>query len=400
MKAEPSAADENETERGGQSAAPTQPAGQKDARLHPLIQLTGARVREFIREPEALFWGIVFPVLLAFALGIAFRSTGAEKVRVAVERASGGSTDGGMSRIERAFARSTEIEAVSLSKEEAARALRSGRVALVVRPAETKARAARGEGDADITDDGMQPWFDYLYDPTRPESRTARLTIDDALQRDFGRRDAVQVPEERVTEPGARYIDFLVPGLLGLNLMGSGLWGVGFAVVTSRMQKLLKRLAVTPMKHSHYLLSFVFSRLIFLVLEVTALIIFARLAFGYMVRGSLFEMTLLLLTGALAFSGVGLMLASRASTIEGISGLLNVVMMPMWLLSGTFFSSERFPGFLQPFIKALPLTAMNDALRSVMNEGAALSANLTPLCILLAWGILSFIVALRIFRWQ
>lgn len=369
-----------------------------DVRLDPLVELTLARIREFVREPEAIFWVLIFPLLLTFALGIAFRNTGPEKIRVAIESDN---RDAGtqMSRLADALARSGEIEAVSLSKDDAARALRSGKVALVVRPVDAGAETEKVPDATEQATLAHTP-FKYRYDPSRPESHTARLLVDDALQRALGRRDVTAAGEERVSEPGARYIDFLIPGLLGMNIMGSGLMGVGFAIVTARMRKLLKLLAATPMRRSHYLLSFVFARLIFLFFEVGAVIIFARLVFSYTVHGSLPAMVSLLITGAFAFSGIGLLVASRATTLEGASGLLNMVMMPMWLLSGTFFSSERFPAFLQPFIKVLPLTALNDALRAVMNEGTTLGDNLTPLCLLLAWAVLSFIIALKVFRWQ
>jgi ABC-type multidrug transport system permease subunit len=210
----------------------------------------------------------------------------------------------------------------------------------------------------------------------------------------------VNVGESRVTEPGARYVDFLVPGLIGMNLMGSGLWGLGFTVVIARSRKLLKRFAATPMRHSHYLFSFMLSRLLFLVLEVAAVVVFASVAFGFTVRGSWLSVALITVLGGFTFSGIGLLVAARPTTIEGVSGLMNFIMLPMWLLSGTFFSSERFPQFLQPFIQALPLTALNNVLRALMNEGATLSSNWIPITILLAWFIVSFLVALKIFKWQ
>jgi ABC-type multidrug transport system permease subunit len=387
-------------ERGERAELPAARASEKsNARFDPLVELTLTRLREFVREPEAVFWVLIFPVLLAFALGIAFRQTGTEKIRVAIE-IDHPNASAEMSRLSAALARSEGIEAVSLGKDDAARALRSGKVALVVRPVEAGGEAGKAPAATGQATPPALPPFNYRYDPSRPESRTARLVVDDALQRALGRSDVATAGEEKVSEPGARYIDFLIPGLLGLNIMGSGLMGVGFAIVTARMRKLLKRLAVTPMKRSHYLLSFVIARLIFLILEVGAVIVFARLMFGYTVRGSLPATALLLLTGAFAFSGIGLLLASRATTLEGVSGLMNMVMMPMWLLSGTFFSAERFPAFLQPFIKVLPLTALNDALRAVMNEGATLADNFVPFCVLLAWAILSVIVAQKVFRWQ
>jgi ABC-2 type transport system permease protein len=347
------------------------------AKLHPLLELTLMRMREFLREREAVFWVFIFPVLMTFALGIAFRNTGPDKTPVAIEAST---TDARVSETANLLSRSPDISATVLSPADAAQALRSGKVAIVVKP----------ENDS----------FSYRFDPTRPESRAARLLVDDVLQRGKGRADVVTAGEETVTEPGARYVDFLVPGLIGMNLMGSGLWGLGFTVVIARSRKLLKRFAATPMRRSHYLLSFMLSRLVFLVLEVAAVIVFAWLAFGFTVRGSWLSVTLITLLGGFTFSGIGLLVAARPTTIEGVSGLMNFIMLPMWLLSGTFFSSERFPQLLQPFIQALPLTALNNVLRSLMNEGAPLSSNWIPIAILLAWCVVSFLVALKIFRWQ
>jgi ABC transporter DrrB family efflux protein len=375
---------------------------EESKRLHPLIELTLARVREFLREPEVIFWVFVFPLLLVFALGLAFRNTGPEKIRVAIEKSE--ANDSASATIANALAQAKNIDAIQLTPAEAAQALRSGKVALVVRPADDGA-AMQVSGDVATNEPASSqstssPSFVYRYDPTRPESSQARMSVDDALQRAAGRNDVAHASDETVTEPGARYIDFLIPGLLGMNLMGSGLWGVGFAVVNARTRKLLKRFAATPMRRSHYLLSFVLSRLIFLVLEVAVVIAFAWFTFGFRVHGSFIEMMFLLLLGALTFAGIGLLVASRPKTIEGVSGLMNLVMMPMWLLSGTFFSSARFPDFLQPFIKALPLTALNDSLRAVMNDGASITTSWVAVSVMLVWCVVSFVAALKIFRWQ
>lgn len=344
--------------------------------LHPLVELTATRVREFLREREAVFWVFIFPVLMTFALGIAFRNTAPDKTPVAIEA----TMDAGANEVAQLLSASPDITATVLSPAEAAQALRSGRVSIVVRPANDS--------------------IEYRFDPTRPESRTARLIVDDVLQRGEGRADVAKVDEEKVTEPGARYVDFLVPGLIGMNLMGSGLWGLGFTVVIARSRKILKRFAATPMRRSHYLFSFMLSRLVFLLVEVAAIIAFAWLVFDFTVRGSWLSLTLMTMLGGFTFSGIGLLVAARPTTIEGVSGLMNFIMLPMWLLSGTFFSSERFPQVLQPFIQALPLTALNNVLRSVMNEGTSISSNWIPIAVLLAWCVVSFVVALKIFKWQ
>ena len=240
----------------------------------------------------------------------------------------------------------------------------------------------------------------YRYDEARAESQVARLAVDAALQRAAGRRDVFEAARQPVQAVGSRYIDWLVPGLLGMNIMSTGLWGVGFAIVQARSKKLLKRLVATPMSKVHYLLSQVLSRLLFLALETVVIVGFAWVAFDVGVQGTLAALAVLALSGALAFGGIGLLLASRARTIEAVSGLMNLVMLPMWVLSGVFFASSNFPDVMQPFIRALPLTALNDGLRAVMNEGAGLGRLVRELAVLAAWGGVSFVLSLRLFRWQ
>jgi ABC-2 type transport system permease protein len=191
-----------------------------------------------------------------------------------------------------------------------------------------------------------------------------------------------------------------VPGLLGMNIMSTGLFGIGFSIVQARTRRLLKRLTATPMRRSDYLLAQILARLVFLGFEVGALLLFAWLVFGVPVRGSLLALAAVTVLGALSFGGLGVLLASRARTLETISGLLNFVMLPMWLLSGVFFSSANFPQAMQPFIRALPLTALNEALRGVALDADPLMALWAPMTVLVVWGGLSFAVALGIFRWR
>jgi ABC-2 type transport system permease protein len=343
---------------------------------HPLVQLTRVRYREFFREPEAVFWVFIFPVLLAAGLGIAFRNRGPERTGVAVV-----AVDPSAAGLADALRGAGELQVSLLSDPAASEALRTGEVALVVVPAP----------------DGR---VEYRYDETRPESRIARLVVDDALQRATGRRDPVPVSDRLMHERGSRYIDFLVPGLLGMNLMGSGIWGVGFAIVDARKKRLLKRLIATPMSRPQFLASFVLSRLTLLVIEVGLLLGFGALVFGVPLRGSLVVLLTICLVSSLAFTSLGLLVASRVQTMEGASGLMNLVMLPMWIFSGVFFSASRFPDSLQPFIQALPLTAVVDALRANILRGAGWQTIAPELAIILAWLGLSFLLALKLFRWR
>jgi ABC-type multidrug transport system permease subunit len=336
------------------------------------------RLREFLREPEAVFWTFVFPLLLAAGLGLAFRSRPPEVVRVGVVVEAGAA-----------------LAAPSLA------ALRADRgVVVETFPSRAAAQNALGTGEVALVALGGGAGAEYRFDPARPDARLARLLVDQAVQRGAGRADAVPVAERVVSEPGSRYIDFFIPGLLGMNLMGSGIWGVGFAIVNARSRKLLKRMVATPMSRAQYLGSFLISRLAFLVVEVGVLLGFAALVFGVPVRGSLVQLAVVALLGALAFGGLGLLVASRARTTEGVSGLMNLVMLPMWIFSGVFFSSANFPRVVQPFVQALPLTAVNDALRATMLRGAGWGAVAPELLVIAAWMVATYAAALRLFRWR
>jgi ABC-2 type transport system permease protein len=342
----------------------------------PLAQLTLVRMREFLREPEAVFWTFLFPVLMTAGLGIAFRSKPEDQAKVAVLASAPAATEtAARLRSDR------HLDIQILDDSAAARALRTGRIALVIVPV----------SPAEV---------EYRFDDTRPEGVAARRLADDALQRSAGRRDPVVIEERKLRERGSRYIDFLVPGLLGMNLLGSGIWGIGFSVVDARRKRLLKRLVATPMPKAAYLASFILSRIALLVLEAGALLAFGALVFGVPMRGSLGALALICLLSALAFGGLGLLVAARPRTIEGASGLMNLTMVPMWVFSGIFFSSSRFPQLIQPFVQALPLTAVNNALRANMLEGATLAQVAPELGIVAAWLVVSFVVALKIFRWQ
>jgi ABC transporter DrrB family efflux protein len=344
-----------------------------------LYQLTLTRIREFIREPEAVFWTFFFPIIMAIALGVAFRAKGPEPVFVGVVEGAGADASAAADSIAAALKRA-DITATVMTDSAAREALRKGKVGLVVV--------------------GTATGFTYRLDPARPESRIARLTTDEALQSAAGRRNMRATQDETISEKGSRYIDFLIPGLIGLNLLSAGLWGVGYAVVRMRNEKLLKRLMSTPIRRSNFLLSFILGRLVFLPAELGLVIGFAWLVFGVPVRGSLLTLFAVAALGACTFTGLGLLLAARTSSTESVQGYMNIVAVPMWILSGVFFSSDHFPDAIQPLIRILPLTALNDAMRGIMLDGTGIAGIAPKLAVLVAWGVISFALTLRIFRWR
>src|SRR5262245_27641363 len=346
------------------------------SRSREILELTRVRVVLFLREPEAVFWVFVFPLVLAGVLGFAFRSKGVEPARVGLVEGSGADA------LATALARDEHIA-----------------VSRYATRAEAQRRLVRAALDV-VLEPGTDPAAPRLaFDPARPEGENARVRVLRALELEQGGGSS-PVALEPVVETGSRYVDYLFPGLLGMNLMGTGMWGIGFAIADVRRRKFLKRLLVTPMRRSSFFLSFILARGVFLVLELLVLGLFGRFVLGVPLRGSLVAFALLCALGAFAFAGIGILTASRARTIEAVSGLMNLIMMPMWLGSGVFFSIERFPGAVQPFLRLLPLTALNDALRGVCLDGAGLAELALPIGLLIAWGVLCFVVALRIFRWE
>jgi ABC-type multidrug transport system permease subunit len=335
-----------------------------------LYQLTSVRFRLILREPEAIFWIFIFPILLAVGLGIAFRNRPADVLPVAATTP----------QLTHALALDPGLKAQTLSESSGHHALATGSILLLA--------IQRPSG------------VEYNYDDTNPDARTARLVANQAIQSAAGRSDPVPASNQLIHETGSRYIDFVVPGLLGMNLMGSAMWGLGFSIVEARQKKLLKRLVASPMPRWQYLASFLLSRLAMLVIEVAAFLGFARLVFAVPFRGSLWELALLCVLTSLTFSALGLLVSTRARTMEAVSGLMNLVMLPMWILSGVFFSASRFPAVIQPIVRALPLTAAIDAMRGNMLQGQSLTQMLSPVAILLAWFIIPFAISLRIFRWR
>jgi ABC-2 type transport system permease protein len=353
------------------------------ARYQPLRELYYSRIREFYRQPARIFWVYGFPTVLAVCLGLAFRSRPPESIQLDLVKNESASAVEKTLESYNATARARGKPTLVIhaaSAEEVLKRLKTGKTPLVVEPRPS------------------QPLV-YHYDPSRPEAVTARAAVDDLLQESGGRKNPIATEDVTQTEPGSRYIDFLIPGLIGVNTMGGGLWGIGFLIVNFRIAKLLKRFVATPMPRRDFLLALLGARLTFLLPDITVLLLMGTLVFGMPIRGSLVLIVVLDVLGALAFAGIGLLVGSRATSTEAISGLMNLVMLPMWIFSGVFFSAERFGKPMQPFIQALPLTQLLNALRAVILEGAGWLDVVPSMAILAAWTIITFLLALRIFRW-
>ena len=346
---------------------------QRSGTYPPILELTLARLREFVREPEALFWTFLFPIVMSIAMAIAFPASGAQTVRVGI--APGPGSDA----LRQALSSAKDVVVKEVSADDQLRALRNGEVHLIV-------------------ERGNPPT--YRFDPMRDESRLARIVVDDVLKGAAGRQEPWRAKEDLIAIPGSRYVDWLIPGIISLSIMNNGLWSIGFMTVQARLRKLLKRLAASPMRRRDYLMAPVLARLVFLGPEVAAPLLFGAIAFGMPIRGGFVSIALVAIVGALMWGALGLLMGSRARTFEAASGLMNMMSVPMWVLSGVFFAASNFPDAVQPFIQLLPLTALVDALRAVVLEGASLPSIWNELAIMAGWTIVPFAIALKIFRWR
>lgn len=381
-----------------------------NTRWTALVELTSARIREFFREPAAIFWVYGFPLIMALSLGIAFRDRPQAKLNIDLVAPGG---DAAAPAWWSTLQADPRLTLHTPTPDAWTRRLRDAKTDLVlIAPGmagssgsgapsnETPSNETPSNGIAPHqTSAGGPSGWQVWSEPRRADSLLAREVVENVLHRQTTAPSPDFEPRE-LQEAGSRYIDFLIPGLLGMNLMGGGLFGVGFVLVDMRVKKLLKRFLATPLRHGDFLLSVMLSRLLFMLPEILALLLFSRFLFGVTVRGSYGELALLVLLGGFCFAGIGLLVASRATTLETASGLMNLLMLPMYVLSGVFFSADRFPEAMQPLVRALPLTALNDALRGVMLEGESLVELSRPCLTLVLWGVLSFAVALRIFRWK
>ena len=335
-----------------------------------LGQLVLFRIRTFYREPKVLFWVFVFPVLATGAFGLVFQPGDPEPLVVGV-----------VGQVPLAASPELAIRSFALEAD-ADRALSRGEISLVV---------IAGEPPR------------YRFDRTRQDGFYARALVDAGLQ---GPRDAVRKVLDPVSAPGRRYIDFVVPGLIGLELMNTTLLGVGLSLVEMRARKNLKRFGATPISRTALLLAQVVSRLSFTWVMAACTFAFAYATFGVRIQGSLLDVAALVLLGGASFAGISLAIASRQTSMEAAQGIVTVIAVPMVFLSGVFFSGSGFPistrglpAWLQLVASFLPLTAFNDTLRAICNDGERLVTRPRELAILVAWGLVPAVVAIKRFRW-
>lgn len=343
-----------------------------------MIEQIKCRWREFRREPSAFFWVMFMPVVWMLALGFAFSKPHPETYGVGWLKPS----------VETSW---TLIIHDSLSQDPQLK-LREGE------KSELETQMKRGEISLIVSTAADQNML-YTLDPANPEAVRAKGHVDDRVQRVSGRQDTVRTAEDTVKAEGGRYVDFLIPGLLGLSIMTSSLFGVGMTIVSNRKENLLKRYLATPLRAYEYIVSHVFGRMIVLFAEFFAVMFVGFLIFRFKVYGNFLAYFFLAVLGAGAFTSIALLCASRTKSIPMISGLTNIISLPMMMLSGVFFSKNNFPDWLRQATEFLPLTALNDALRKIALEGLSIQSLGFEISVLCVYLVLPAILTHRLFRW-
>ncbi|HYG18508.1 MAG TPA: ABC transporter permease [Ohtaekwangia sp.] len=345
--------------------------------MKSLYQLVLLNFRTFFREPAVLFWAVLFPIIMAWVLGIAFSEKG-ESVRTVYVI---GEQIPPALQGEKVFGEQTgnpsRIRFTPSSAREAVQAIKRGIIAMYI------------EADADSVV--------YHFDPANADAQLTHLILESGLQEKTSGSNNTTIRPLKTT--GTRYIDFLIPGLIALGIMNACIWGIGWSLIETRMKKLLRRMVATPMKKSIFLSSAIVTRIVLGGFEIGLLLLFAWLYFGIEVTGSIGAFILVFLAGIFAFAGIAILIASRTAKTEVANGLVNLITLPMMILSGIFFNYHNFPDWAVPVIQVLPLTLLADSIRAVFVESAGFAEVLKPVIILLSTGLVTFIAGLKSFKW-
>ncbi|MDR2843841.1 MAG: ABC transporter permease, partial [Candidatus Symbiothrix sp.] len=336
----------------------------KSFKRKPLYQLTLSYLLETIREPEVLFWGIVFPVLISIGLGMAFTQKAESKFHIIIAETHTASLDSLLTIHtvkENAKGKPVQIWKIpdeTLGNTEFIFERNDWNPAIV--------SLKRGEADVILSDSAGV--LQYHFDPHNSQAQLAYMRLSALIQSPQPQASKAEIAP--LTLKGVRYIDFLVPGLIAMGVMSSIMWGISYTLIERRSQKLLRRMVATPMNKTHFIASMMFIRTFMNLIEAGIIFFFVWLLFDIQIQGNLGALFVLFLAGNIAFTGIAVLVSCRTSKTEVGSGWINAVQMPMMILSGIFFSYHNFPEWSIGLIKLLPLTALTDGMRSIFNEGA------------------------------
>ncbi|GHU88396.1 ABC transporter permease [Bacteroidia bacterium] len=360
-----------------------------------LYQLFKTQFLLTIREPEVLFWGMIFPVLISIGLGLAFTQQTESKFNIILVEKNPTELDSLLNIYGREAQSKGEkvqywkVSDKTLGNTEFKFSHSDWNSAIV--------SLKRGEADLIVTDSLGKT--SYHFDPHNSQAQLVYMKLSALIKSPASTMNIVNTDIEPLTLKGVRYIDFLIPGLIAFGLMSSIMWGISYTIIERRSQKLLRRMVATPMKKSNFLISLMFVRILMNVVESLILLFFAWLIFDIHIQGNIGALIVLFLAGNLAFTGIAILVACNTTKTEVGTGWINAVQMPMMLLSGIFFSYHNFPEWSIGTIKLLPLTALTDGIRSIFNEGAGWMEVIYPTFALSALGLICFVIGMKLFKW-
>jgi ABC-2 type transport system permease protein len=365
---------------------------------HQLFRLIVAHFAEIIREPAVIFWGVVFPILMAWGLGIAFTQKGGAQVNLAIVtsdsnhkklqdpklisflEANAVKKDSGYSLIlTNQKLGDTKLSYFVTSPSNAFKMLKKGEVSVIIEADSSGSR--------------------YSFDPANAEAKAAYRIASNVSINGIASYGSNQQEIRPLSLSGTRYIDFLIPGLLGMGIMMASCWGISYTIIDRRSKKLLRRMVATPMRKSNLLFALITARFVMNLAEALLLFLFAWLYFGVKIQGSWPALIVLFIAGNIAFSGISILISSRTANSEVGNGIINAIVTPMMVVSGVFFSYHNFPDWIIPAIQWLPLTLIADSFRSIFNEGAGLLDVWREALALTSMGIGSFAVGMKLFKW-
>ncbi len=348
--------------------------------------------RAYMRDRTALFFGFFFPLIFMILFGVLNLGAAAKVDLGIVDEA--GSADS-----QRFVSTLSGIEALRVttgSREDRAAKLGNGDLDMVlIIPADFRIAPARPGATV--------PTITVLTSSGRPEQGAIGSAILTQVidQTSFAVTQTVPViatRREEVAGRNLRYVDFLTPGILGMTIMQSGISSVAFAFVVDRQRGVIRRILATPISRRNYLAAHVLQRLVTLILQVLILLGVALLMFNVNVVGNLAALLLVAVLGSALFLCLGFAVTGIVATENAVPPVTQLVTLPQMFLSGVFFSRDAAPAFLRPVADVLPLTYLNDALRSISAQGASLTQIGPQLAGLVAWIVVSFVLAFRLFR--
>ena len=341
------------------------------------IQQVKFRWREFRREPSAFYWVVFMPIIWMLALGFAFSEPKAEIYGV------GWPADINQSSL------AMKIE----------RVLDSSKMVNLYKTVEENLATLNQRGHTSINLQVGEDKLSFSFDKTNPTAQRAQLFVNDLIERSLGRKDIIQTENSYIKAHGLRYVDFLIPGLLGLSIMTSSLFGVGMTIVSNRKENLLKRYLATPMKPYEYITSHIIGRYITLLAEFASVMLTGFIVFKFKVAGSFLSYVILSMLGAASFTAIALLCASRTRSIPVVAGFTNLITLTSMMLSGVFFSVNNLPTWLARISSFLPLTALNNSLRKIALEGLSIMDLGFEVSVLGVYLLISTILSIKAFKW-